>query len=304
MPVKYTFDYFDMVKIDIGLHIKNDKFDELRSFLIKKGINYPGSELIATVNSSNGSKIAEPAPMPLYLQQRYGTKYFVKTNVKTTHHSHSHTHAHSNSGAHSQRKKLYVETGHILESLKAILLKLSGGNKLKMFESIKELDIDPSQYQCISQCLYEHSVDLQHMNDIYVEMFQYLYQDNPALMDMVVNLAIERTLSPENFEDASKTKRFIQSNAILVGKLISVKCIDTNIARNLVNHAKDNHQYEIMCLILKHCTLNPELVKEYMPYLNKLGYNRDIESKIRFLAIGLLDIYDEDGSESEEVEVE
>ena len=257
MVISYSYDDIKQCK---KADINSDKFTVLRNFLSIKKI----------VAESN-----EPIPLPLYLQQRYKTTFFSKV------------------GKSKEVRKLYTDTGHIVEAVKLILSPLCESNKKQLFEKFYNLEFDESHHDEIIECIYTHSVYLQYAIDLYIELFILLNSKNPQFTEKLINYIITTTITPLNFPDEEKKQHCIKSNAEIVGKLIKFNCIEFNTAKHLINHLISTKNNNVLCLILKFSN-NKELIKEYEEYLSELILSQNILPKIRFLAIGVSELIEDE----------
>ena len=257
MVISYSYDSIRQSKKS---DINDDKFIVLRNFLsIKK-----------TISESN-----EPIPLPLYLQQRYKTTFFSKV-VKT-----------------KEVRKLYTDTGHIVETVKSILTPLCESNKKQLFEKFCAIEFDETQYDEIIECIYTHSVYLQYAIDLYIELINILNTKTPQFTEKLINYIITNTITPIIFPDEEKTHHCVKSNAELVGKLIKCKCIEIDTAKHLINHLIYEKNNYILCLILKFSD-NRDFIKGYEEYLSELILTPSVLPKIRFLAINVSELIDDE----------
>jgi len=269
---------YETIRACTKADINADKFTILRNFLsIKK-----------TVAESN-----EPIPLPLYLQQRYKITYF---NKITPNPANSNPIVHN---AHKSKevKKLYVDTGHITELVKAILTPLCQSNKEQLFARFFNLEFNEDCHDAIIECIYTHSVYLQHAIDLYIELFVGLTKKNPEFAEKLINHTTDVTMNPITFGDEEKTQHCIKSNAELVGKLIQHGCIDLDMAKNIINTLISKGYNNSLCLILKHSNKkdsDKEFIRGYEPYLSELILNCSVQPKTKFLANSVLELIESD----------
>lgn len=237
--------------------------------------NTPKYQVFIDYISKYGTKkqiVHQQQQLPLYLQNRYGAMCLARSTNKTN------------------RKKLYVDSGTIKEEVHDILSKLSEGNKVKLFDKFFGLSFDNDNLDIIALLIYEYSIDLTYMNNIYGELIYKISLLKPELFGEIINLILTKIFKPDQFVDKDKEKRWMQSNAILVGKLIEIFKDEIPFnTKNLIDSLKILSFHEAILLILKNSG-NASIIKTEELYIESVGYNKSFDAKLKFMALDLLEL--------------
>jgi len=253
--MQYTFEFIDKLK---NIRITDyNKFITLREFL---------------------KNIAEKqeVKIPLYLLNRYSN-----TNNQLT--------------VQNKTKKSFktVIVNEKIEQVKDILSKLSEGNKDKMINKFNEIKFDEIKLMEIEDeivnILYKYSVDLAYINNIFCELIGKIEYE--SIKNKIINLILHKATNIDKFDEPSEDKRWQISNATLIGQLLKQNIISNteNNISYLISNLKRLNYNESVINILK-VYQNIDLIKENEDYLLCLSYNKNIEQKLRFISLDVLDI--------------
>jgi len=253
--MQYTFEFIDKLK---NIRITDyNKFITLREFL---------------------KNIAEKqeVKIPLYLLNRYSN-----TNNQLT--------------VQNKTKKSFktVIVNEKIEQVKDILSKLSEGNKDKMINKFNEIKFDEIKLMEIEDeivnILYKYSVDLAYINNIFCELIGKIEYE--SIKNKIINLILYKAINIDKFDEPSEDKRWQISNATLIGQLLKQNIISNteNNISHLISNIKRLNYNESVINILK-VYQNIDLIKENEDYLLCLSYNKNIEQKLRFISLDVLDI--------------
>jgi hypothetical protein len=253
--MQYTFEFIDKLK---NIRITDyNKFITLREFL---------------------KNIAEKqeVKIPLYLLNRYSN-----TNNQLT--------------VQNKTKKSFktVIVNEKIEQVKDILSKLSEGNKDKMINKFNEIKFDEIKLMEIEDeivnILYKYSVDLAYINNIFCELIGKIEYE--SIKNKIINLILHKAINIDKFDEPSEDKRWQISNATLIGQLLKQNIISNteNNISHLISNLKRLNYNESVINILK-VYQNIDLIKENEDYLLCLSYNKNIEQKLRFISLDVLDI--------------
>jgi hypothetical protein len=252
--MQYTFEFIDNLK---NIRITDyNKFITLREFL---------------------KNIAEKqeVKVPLYLLNRYSNTSN-QSNIQ-------------NKNKNPKKSYKIPIVNEKIEQVKDILSKLSEGNKDKMinkfneikFNEIKLIELEDE----IVNIVYKYSVDLAYINNIFAELIGKIeYQE---LKNKIINLILDKATNIDRFDEPSEDKRWQLSNATLIGQLLKQKII-TNISQLISNLKRLNYNESIINILKVY--ENIDLIKENEEYLLCLSYNKNIEQKLRFLSLDVLDL--------------
>ena len=253
--MQYTFEFIDKLK---NIRITDyNKFITLREFL---------------------KNIAEKqeVKIPLYLLNRYSN-----TNNQLP--------------VQNKTKKSFktVIVNEKIEQVKDILSKLSEGNKDKMINKFNEIKFDEIKLMEIEDeivnILYKYSVDLAYINNIFCELIGKIEYE--SIKNKIINLILHKAINIDKFDEPSEDKRWQISNATLIGQLLKQNIISNteNNISHLISNLKRLNYNESVINILK-VYQNIDLIKENEDYLLCLSYNKNIEQKLRFISLDVLDI--------------
>lgn len=254
MQLQYTFEFIDNIK---NIRITDvNKFKTLRDFL---------------------KNIAErqEVKIPLYLLNRYGNAIQQKNK--------------QNNNKKTYKQPLIINEK--LEQVKDILSKLSEGNKDKMINKFNEIKFneinDITITNEIINNIYKYAVDLTYINNIFAELIGKI--ENEHIKTKVINIIINKATNIDKFDEPSEEKRWQQSNAVLIGQLLKQNIINIIDYSDLLSSLKKLNYNEAIINILK-IYGNINLIKDNEEYLLCLSYNKNIEQKLRFLSLDVLDL--------------
>jgi hypothetical protein len=262
--MQYTFEFID--------NLKNIRITDYNKFIILR-------EFLKNIVEKQEVKI------PLYLLNRYSS-----SNTSNT----SNT---SNNITLKSNKKSYKIpiVNEKIEQVKDILSKLSEGNKEKMINKFNEIKFNDIKIieilDDIVNIIYKYSVDLAYINNIFAELIGKIeYQD---LKNKIIDMILNKAINIDRFNEPSEEKRWQLSNSTLIGQLLKQNIISSSSISYIISDLKNLNYNESIINILK-IYENIDLIKEHEEYLLCLSYNKNIEQKLRFLSLDVLDLLGDD----------
>lgn len=286
-----------------------DLLKKLNVFVLR---TIPGGPKYASLNKflkaehrNNLSMIVSRPKVPQYLQDKYGNSTYERKPRERVIRRGKRNYRKERLSRHRNNPDSGPESVNC--EIRQILSRLSASNKEKLFKKFTDCKITNECGSVLVNNMYAFALDCNYIVDVYAEIILLLKSKNEYLYNQLIEKIRSTARDPLKFEgddEEGKSKRWWIGNISLISELhrlspseFSSKEIYDLVKFLLSNIDKSSNHLEVACELLK--KVLPNLIKggvnvDYVvDKLDSICTDKNYESRLRFLAEEVVDIYDE-----------